>query len=133
VVLSFKGVTLEGLEVAVIAIALGASAGATGSAALGAAAAVVVIGSLGALAYRLVARIPRRALQLGVGAMLTAFGTFWCGEGIGVDWPGDDLALAALVVLYVAAGLALLPLVRSWRRAGDAATAPGAPLAETGP
>jgi uncharacterized membrane protein len=132
-VLSFKGVTLEGLEVAVIAIALGGSAGATGSAALGAAAAVVALGSLGALAYRLVASIPRRALQLGVGAMLTAFGTFWCGEGIGVDWPGGNISLAVLVALYVAAGLVLVRLVRSWRRTGEQAAAPAAPLAEASP
>src|SRR4051794_31532665 len=92
-VLSFKGVSLEGLEVAVLVVAFGAASHAIGSAALGAAASVLLIGALGIATYRVVARIPRRALQLFVGAMLTTFGTFWAGEGLKVDWPGGDLAL----------------------------------------
>jgi uncharacterized membrane protein len=63
-VLSFKGVSLEGLEVAVIVVAFGAAANAIGSAVVGAAGAVRVLGVAGAATYRLVARIPRRALQL---------------------------------------------------------------------
>src|SRR5882724_1334095 len=91
-VLAFRGVSLEGLEVAVIVVAFGAAAHAIGSAAIGAAASVLLIGALGAASYRVVARIPRRALQLFVGALLTTFGTFWAAEGLGADWPGGDLA-----------------------------------------
>ncbi|MFZ0876938.1 MAG: hypothetical protein WAN20_20800 [Pseudonocardiaceae bacterium] len=114
-VLSFKGVSLEGLEVAVIVVAFGAAAGAVGSAVVGAAAAIIVLGALGGLTYRLVARIPRRALQLFVGAMLTTFGTFWAGEGLGMAWPGDQSALLALGAVYVVAALGLLSSVRHWR------------------
>ena len=114
-VLSFKGVTLEGLEVAVIVVAFGAAAGAVSSAVVGAAAAIIVLGAVGGLTYRLVARIPRRALQLFVGAMLTTFGTFWAGEGLGVTWPGDQLALLVLGVVYVLAALELLSRVRHWQ------------------
>jgi uncharacterized membrane protein len=133
VVVSFKGTSLEGLEVVVIAIAVGTSARAIGSAAVGAAAAVVVVGALGAMAYRVVARIPRRALQLAVGAMLTAFGTFWCGEGLEVGWPGGELALLWLAGAYVAVGLALVPTVSAWRRR-ESAVLGGAssPLARAG-
>ncbi|MGH3782341.1 MAG: hypothetical protein ACRDRO_17415 [Pseudonocardiaceae bacterium] len=113
--LSFKGVSLEGMEVAVIVVAFGAAAGAVGSAVVGAAAAIIVLGTLGGLTYRLVARIPRRALQLFVGAMLTTFGTFWAGEGLGVAWPGDQLALLTLGAVYVVAALGLLSRVRHWR------------------
>lgn len=115
-VLSFKGVSLEGLEVAVIVVAFGAAAGAVGSAAVGAAGAVVALGVLGGVAYRWVAAIPRRALQMFVGAMLTTFGTFWAGEGVGVVWPGDQLGLLGLAGVYVAAALVLLALVRRWLR-----------------
>ncbi|MDT7712181.1 MAG: hypothetical protein QOG46_870 [Pseudonocardiales bacterium] len=115
-VLSFKGVSLEGLEVAVIIVAFGAAAGAVGSAVVGAAAAVLVLGALGGLTYRLVARIPRRALQLFVGAMLTTFGTFWAVEGLGVAWPGDQSALLVLGAVYVLVALGLLNCVRHWRR-----------------
>jgi uncharacterized membrane protein len=116
-VLSFKGVALEGLEVAVIVVAFGAAADAIGSATLGAAASVGVIGAIGLATYRLVARIPRRALQLFVGAMLTTFGTYWAGEGLGVRWPGEELALLWLGGLYVAAAVRLVSVVAGWRRA----------------
>jgi Ca2+/H+ antiporter, TMEM165/GDT1 family len=115
-VLSFKGVSLEGLEVAVIVVAFGAASRAIGSAALGAAAAVVIVGALGLVSYRWVARIPRRALQLFVGAALVTFGTFWAGEGLSVDWPGGDLALIWLAAFYVAAALLLVRAVSAWRR-----------------
>jgi uncharacterized membrane protein len=118
-VLSFKGVSLEGLEVAVIVLAVGGAAGALGSAVVGAAAAVVVLAAVGAATYRLVARIPRRALQLFVGALLSAFGTFWSTEGLGVRWPGSELSLVWLVALYAAFGIVLVRLVGGWQRAAS--------------
>jgi uncharacterized membrane protein len=114
--LSFKGVALEGLEVAVIVVAFGVAADALGSAIVGAAVSLVVIGALGVATYRYVAAIPRRALQLFVGAMLITFGTFWAGEGLGVEWPGGDFALVWLGALYVAAALLLMRIVSGWRR-----------------
>jgi Ca2+/H+ antiporter, TMEM165/GDT1 family len=115
-VLSFKGVSLEGLEVAVIVVAFGAASSAVGSAAVGAALSVLLIGALGAASYRLVARIPRRALQLFVGAMLVTFGTFWAGEGLSVGWPGEELALVWLAAVYVISALILVHTVSAWRR-----------------
>ena len=114
-VLSFKGVSLEGLEIAVIVVAVGGAAGALGSAIIGAAAAVIVLAAVGAGTYRLVARIPRRALQLFVGGLLSSFGTFWAGQGVGVSWPGSELTLLWLVPLYAATGVVLLQLVRGWQ------------------
>jgi uncharacterized membrane protein len=114
-VLSFKGVSLEGLEIAVIVVAVGGGAGALGSAIVGAVAAVVVLAAVGAATYRLIAAIPRRALQLFVGALLSAFGTFWAALGVGVSWPGSDLALLWLVALYAATGVVLLRVVHRWQ------------------
>src|SRR2546422_11129433 len=113
--LAFRGVSLEGLEVAVIVVAFGAADHAIGSAAIGAVASVLLVGALGAASYRLVARIPRRALQLFVGALLTTFGTFWAGEGLGADWPGNDLSLLWLGAVYVATALVLVRVVSDWR------------------
>jgi uncharacterized membrane protein len=124
-VLSFKGVSLEGLEVAVIVVALGGASGALGSAVVGAIAAVVVLAAVGAATYGLIARIPRRALQLFVGALLSSFGTFWAGQGVGVGWPGSELALVWLVALYAAAGLVLLHLVRGWQVAAASTSMAG--------
>jgi len=111
-VLAFKGVLLEGLEVAFIAISLGATARAYGAAITGAVAAVVVVGATAAATVGLVRRIPRSALQLIVGTLLTSFGTFWGAEGLGVDWPGGDAAIAALVALYVGVAALLTVLLR---------------------
>jgi uncharacterized membrane protein len=127
--LSFKGVSLEGLEVAVIVVAFGAAADAIGSAIVGAAVSLVVIGALSVATYRYVAAIPRRALQLFVGAMLITFGTFWAGEGLSVEWPGGDVALVWLGALYVASALLLIRIVSGWRggvaapKQGEAASA----------
>jgi uncharacterized membrane protein len=123
-VLSFKGVSLEGLEVAIIVVAVGGAAGALGSAIIGAIAAVVVLAAVGAATYRLIARIPRRALQLFVGAMLSAFGTYWSVLGVGVAWPSGELALLWLAVLYAVTGMTLLHFVRGWHFSAPATGTP---------
>jgi uncharacterized membrane protein len=99
-VLSFKGVLLEGLEVAFIVVTFGVTGHQLGVAALGGVGAVVVVGALGVAIQPAVRRIPRSVLQLVVGLLLTSFGTFWAAEGLGIDWPGADLAIVGLLVFY---------------------------------
>jgi uncharacterized membrane protein len=119
--LSFKGVFLEGLEVAFIAVSFGETSGHLGWAVIGAVAALAIIGVAGALARTTVQRIPRAALQLVVGTMLASFGTFWAAEGIGVGWPGSDAAILGLLVLYVATAAVLIQALRSgWLLPDDA-------------
>jgi uncharacterized membrane protein len=113
-VLSFKGVLLEGLEIALIVVSFGATAQAFPAAILGAVAAFGVVAGAGLLARGVVQRIPRSALQLLVGTLLSSFGTFWAVEGLGVGWPGGDAAILALVGWYV---LAAVWYIRSLRRA----------------
>ena len=98
-----------------IVVGFGAAAHAIASAAVAAAASVLLIGTLGLASYRPVARIPRRALQLFVGALLTTFRTFWAGEGVSVDWPGNDLSLLWLGAVFVAAAVVLVRVVSDWR------------------
>ncbi len=111
-VLSFKGVLLEGLEVAFIVVSFGLTAQALGSAVLGAAAAFVVIAGAGLLARGVVQRIPRSALQLLVGTLLSSFGTFWAVQGLGVAWPGSDAAILVLVGWYALAAAGYVWLLR---------------------
>jgi uncharacterized membrane protein len=111
-VLAFKGVLLEGLEIAFIVVSFGLTAQALGSALLGAAAAFVVVAGAGVLARELVQRIPRSALQLVVGTLLSSFGSFWAVEGLGLAWPGGDAAILALVGWYVLAAAGYVGLTR---------------------
>ena len=99
-VLSFKGVVLEGLEVAFIVVSFGAGARQMGAAVIGGVGALVVVGAIGAVVQRLITRIPRSLLQLVVGVLLTTFGSFWALDGLGARWPGGDLAILGLLALY---------------------------------
>ncbi|MEO6797751.1 MAG: hypothetical protein ABI401_08175 [Candidatus Dormibacter sp.] len=111
-VLSFKGVVLEGLEVAFIVVSFGANANQIGVAAVGGIAAVVIVGGIGLSIHHVVNRIPRSLLQLVVGIMLTTFGTFWSLEGLGVEWPAGDGAILGLLVLYTVTGAIYITLER---------------------
>lgn len=111
-VAAFKAVLLEGLEVVFIVIAVGAGRGLLGAASLGAAAACALVLVVGVLARKPLARVPENTLKFGVGVMLAAFGVYWTGEGLGVDWPGGDLALLAFTLVFLAAGLAAAALAR---------------------
>jgi uncharacterized membrane protein len=64
------------------------------------------------------------AFKTVVGLMLVSFGTFWAGEGLGVRWPGSDLAILVLVGVYAVVTLALVQLLRAAPRpAREAASA----------
>ena len=100
-VLAFKGVVLEGLEVAFIVVSFGANANQLPVAVVGGVGAVIITGAVGVVLQRFVTRIPRSFLQLVVGILLTTFGTFWALEGLGVEWPAGDGAILGLLVLYI--------------------------------
>jgi uncharacterized membrane protein len=116
-VLSFKGVFLEGLEVAFIVITFGAAQGRVALATAAAGAALVLVAAAGLVLHRPLARVPENSLKLAVGLLLTTFGTFWAGEGTGVDWPGGDLALPVLLTLLGFATFALVRLAAHGRSA----------------
>jgi uncharacterized membrane protein len=109
---AFKAVLLEGLEVIFIVIAVGAGRGMLWPASLGALAACALVLVVGVIAHRPLARVPENTLKFGVGVMLSAFGVFWTGEGLGVDWPGHDLALFVFAALFLVAGIMAARMVR---------------------
>lgn len=109
---AFKAVLLEGLEVVFIVIAVGAGRGLLVPASIGAAAACVAVLAVGALVHKPLSNVPENTLKFGVGVMLSAFGVFWTGEGLGIDWPGRDLMLFVFAGLFLLAGLAAAALAR---------------------
>ena len=110
---AFKGTFLEGLEVVIVVLTLGATDHDVGLAALAALAAVVLVGFVGVVVARQLAGVPENTMKTAVGLMLVSFGSFWTGEGLGVHWPGSDLAIPVLVGVY---GLVVGLLVVSLRR-----------------
>ena len=115
---SFNITMLEGTEVVFIVVALGA--GGTGlllPAGLGAVAALVTISAAGFAMHRPLARVPENTLKFVVGALLSALGTFWAGEGAGFAWPvpaiaSPDAAILFLMAAYLGIALGLVPLCR---------------------
>jgi uncharacterized membrane protein len=98
--MAFKGVFLEGVEVVVTVITLGSSAHRLGVAATAAGSAVLLVAIVGLIVARQLSNVPENAMKMVVGIMMVSYGTFWIGEGIGLHWPGKDLALLALAVIY---------------------------------
>ena len=109
---AFKAVMLEGIEVVFIVLAVGAGRGLIWPASLGALAACALVLALGIALRKPLTRVPENTLKFAVGVMISAFGIYWTGEGLGVDWPGDDLAILALGALLLASGLALVAAFR---------------------
>lgn len=109
---SFKGVFLEGMEVIMIVIFFGITSGRhdqLGTAALAALLGVGVVSIIGAVVARPLARVPENYMKLGVGILLTVFGIFWMGEGVGVQWPlGDDLFILVLLPIIFVTTLGLV-------------------------
>jgi Ca2+/H+ antiporter, TMEM165/GDT1 family len=115
-----KAVAVEGLEIVFIVVAVGAGRGLVVPASLGALAACAIVALAGAALRRPLARVPENALKFCVGIMLSAFGLFWTGEGLGVAWPGGDLAIAGFAALLLATALILARMTKP-RPAGAAA------------
>jgi uncharacterized membrane protein len=72
---AFKGVLLEGLEVAFIVVTFGASQGNLPLAFAAAAAAVVIVLAVGVAVRQPLTRVPENTLKFAVGVLLTSFGT----------------------------------------------------------
>lgn len=108
---AFKAVLLEGVEVVFIVIATGTAHGLTFWAGMGALAAVVLVLLVGMAVHRPLVRVPENTLKFVVGLMLSSFGVFWTGEGLGADWPGEDLALVWIFALFLIFALVAVRLI----------------------
>jgi uncharacterized membrane protein len=135
---SFKGVLLEGLEVAFIVVTFGANQHRVPLAAAAAGTAVLLVIAAGVAARAPLARVPENTMKFAVGVLLTSFGMFWGAEGVGARWPGGETALPAIVL-----GVLLVAVALAWRTGSAAEAVPrveeanvesvGTPLPSVGP
>ena len=113
---SFKITMLEGIEVVFIVVAIGAGgANLLFPASLGALAALVLVVALGVAVHRPLATIPENTFKFMVGVLLSAFGTFWVGEGLGINWPGEDWSILALIAAFLVIAWIAVTLCRRVR------------------
>jgi uncharacterized membrane protein len=111
---AFQITMLEGTEVVFIVTAIGAGrSGLLLPASLGALAALLVVAALGVALHRPLSRVPENSLKLIVGVLLSAFGSFWFGEAVGVDWPGADWSIPALIAGFLGSAWLAVMLCRS--------------------
>ena len=113
--LSFKGVFLEGLEVAFIVLTFGSTNKNIPLAALGAAVALVLVAIVGVLAKAPLTRVPENTLKFAVGIMLTTFGIFWGAEGAGANWPGQDAAIFGVLAFVIGWSALMVALLKRRR------------------
>ena len=109
---TFKAVVLEGIEVVFIVIAVGSAGRMLVPASLGAAAAGVVVVIIGLALRRPLARVPENKLKFAVGVLISSFGVFWVGEGLGLHWPGQDLSILGLVGGFLLVSLIFVTTLR---------------------
>ena len=119
---AFKGVFLEGLEVAFIVVTFGGTQRNVGLAALGAVAALIVVLTVGMIVHAPLTRVPENTLKFGVGIMLTAFGIFWSAEGAGVAWPGSDASILGVIAFVVVVAFGLVAVARRAQVGREVAT-----------
>jgi uncharacterized membrane protein len=119
---AFKGVFLEGLEVAFIVVTFGGTQRNVGLAALGALAALIVVLTVGTIVHAPLTRVPENTLKFGVGIMLTSFGIFWSAEGAGVAWPGADASILGVIAFVVIVAFGLVALARRAQGLPEVAT-----------
>ena len=113
---SFKAVLLEGVEVVFIVLAAGAASQTILPASLGAVGATLVVTLASFALRRPLARVPENTLKFTVAVLLASFGTFWVVEGLGIPWPGGDLAILGLAAAFFAGSLVMVEVLR--RHAG---------------
>ena len=128
---SLKAVLLEGLEVVFIVIAVSAGRGLLVPASVSAVAACLLVAGVGFVVHPLARAGPRehaqisacRRIAVGVRLVLDR-------EGLGVPWPGADLAIVAFIALFVALGFATIALARRPDVVNDSMSALSAVLRE---
>ena len=118
-VVMLKSSALEALEVALVVLPLGLASGAWNEAIVAVALSLLLTALVVVLLHGYLVKIPEVLLKLSAGTLLLAYGTFWLGEGVGINWIVGDWMLLILAGLY---GLLALWVIRWLRMRQDGAS-----------
>jgi uncharacterized membrane protein len=102
---SFNIVLLEGIESVFIVLTFGSAAHSLSSAIVGSLIGLVLVVIAGVLLRKPLAMIPENTMKFIVGLMLSGFGIFWVGEGIGVKWWHEDVSILVITVILLLVSL----------------------------
>jgi uncharacterized membrane protein len=100
-VTSFNIVLLEGIEAIFIVLTFGLAAHSLVSAIAGSIIGLILVVLAGVLLRKPLATIPENTMKFVVGLMLSGFGIFWVGEGIGVKWWHADISILVITMALV--------------------------------
>jgi Ca2+/H+ antiporter, TMEM165/GDT1 family len=109
---------VESTEAVIVLLAL-AAAGYGLSALVGAVIAGAVLVIAAALVHERIRRIKVPWLKLGATSLLFAFAVFWAGEAAGLAWPGADLSLIPLFLVFLLADRGAIALALGGRPSGQ--------------
>jgi len=116
VLTAFNGVFLEGLESVFIVITVGLSAQSLGSAVWGSLVALLLVILAGVSFRRPLQAVPENTLKFVVGILLSSFGTFWAGEGLGINWWRQDVSILLVAIFYLVVSLLYVAYLRAGQR-----------------
>ncbi len=97
----------------IIVISFGVQEDRLGLAALGALGGALLIATIGALLAKPLSAVPENTLKLVVGLMLVAFGGFWLGEGVRIEWPAGDLFLFLILGFLIVYSLVAIRAIKT--------------------
>lgn len=112
---SFNIVLLEGIEAIFIVLTLGLATSSMSSAILGSLIGILLVVASGVLLRKPLTMISENTMKFIVGLMLSGFGIFWVGEGIGVEWWKQDLSILVIIALLLAASGAGVGVLRKFQ------------------
>ncbi|MCZ8512240.1 hypothetical protein O9H85_07320 [Paenibacillus filicis] len=113
---SFNIVLLEGIEAIFIVLTFGLAANSMTSSVMGSLIGLLLVVIAGVLLRKPLTMIPENTMKFVVGLMLSAFGIFWVGEGIGVEWWHQDVSILVLGVLLFLISMACVAVLKKAQR-----------------
>jgi len=109
----YKAVLLEGFEVIFIVLAFGSNSGSIGLGVQAAIAALVVVTLLGVALNKPLTKIPENTMKFIVSIVLTTFGTYFAGRGVGFQWPRGQDSVLGILAFYLLISYAMIVFVRA--------------------